>query len=392
MAPLQLVLVAASMVACSRSELEGLPTGGAGGSTATSTVLLPPPPPECQRVRFAACQPWPEPFVVSLSTQHSLRQDVAWQGQVHLVIYDDTEHAQTFVVGVTRGRQVLFRVPISQDGEHRIAYNPMLGAGMVVGDHGLQWLDFAGGPNGIFVETSPGNGSFLGADVGATELGFTAVVSPLDAPGDPPPAFYASLGPTPGSVPWAAFYDHRPDPSIEHCTGADGLADRFGFEAFSDEGIEIVVFEPADGALVGPVGAPYDLGLGTDFTDGMACDGPWSFFLKTSQWDLYIIGMHADGSSEGYAIPCVGSPRQPHLERLGTSSELGEIVIASAELLDGDTMTVAPWSPELGLGTPLVVGPGGADPRLARTGRGLALTWRRDGATLLQELDCCVTP
>jgi hypothetical protein len=140
------------------------------------------------------------------------------------------------------------------------------------------------------------------------------------------------------------------------------------------------------------VGAPYDLGNGTNFTDGMVCDGPWSFFVKASLQTFGIVAMHTDGSSEVYSMLAVGDAGRPHVERLGTATGLAEMVIASPGLVGADTMALAPWSAALGLGEPLVVGPGGDDPRLGRTGRGLALTWARDGAILLQVLDCCVVP
>ncbi len=81
-----------------------------------------------------------------------------------------------------------------------------------------------------------------------------------------------------------------------------------------------------------------------------------------------------------------------HIERLGTAASLDAIVIAESRIVEG-SMAVARFDPEQSrLDDAIAIGPRGTRPRIARTSRGLAVTWvdSTTGETLLNVLDCCV--
>jgi hypothetical protein len=351
---------------------------------------LPPAPPACAEVAYDACVAWGAPVVVSRPEDgRTLRPDVAWFDRIHVVTYEVIDEEEIRVATVDAAGEILWNESAGDSETPRIAFNPQHGRGLVTTSSGARWIGSDGVPLGSFASTDPSNTSSdrIAHDVFATPGGFGIIVAPTSDPGHSSLGVYGAAPASPGTVSWGVYADDNAGPALEHATGADGLVHRFVVEI----DFEVLLYE-WDGAPVGPVAPGYDLGGSTTFNDGLVTDGAKSFVQRASNSVMVFLELSADGGQEVHQLMLDDFQTSgPHVERLGTANGLRDIVVADRRI-DSRGMAVARFEPASSvLSAPIVIGPDGRRPRLARTSRGLAVTWvdEATGEVLLNVLDCC---
>ena len=341
---------------------------------------------------YDACLPWPAPVVVSRPEDgNAVRADVAWLERNHAVVYDLLGEEGMRIANIdVNGGFIENRSFAAAGRTPRIAYNPLRGQALISSEVGVTWVGRNGALQSVHTRTDPPNTSSdaLRTDVFATPDGFGLLVAPTSDPGGISQGVFGRVPPTEGTIDWNVYWPDNAGPAIEHATGADGLVHRFTIEA----DFLVLLFE-WDGGPSGPIGAPFDLGSSTTFTDGLVTDGDASLIQRSSDAVMVFLELYPNGDEIIHQLLLEDfDTSSPHVERLGTANGLRDIVVADRRIVT-DTMAIARFDRSASeLSAPIVLGPPGRQPRMSRTSRGLAVTWvdANSGEVLLNAVDCCI--
>lgn len=376
----------------------GLVSGGGGDTTDAGTddgdagVIA-----SCE-VYWEACTARTDAIVVSEGMGQA--PDIAWDGHELLVVYDDA--GANTLAHVSLDGVVAARVQLRGIQAPRVTWNPLLGAGVVVVDSGVQWLGRDGWPVGDYVPAAL-EGSQLAGDVSATADGFLLLTGAV-AYGTPPSLYYAVLGAEPGDVSFEGLAEGGPRAPAGHANGADGLARWAVSTAYY---VDVGEVYRLDGALDPPERV-------VELAGALPLGGEgYGASIAERDGRLYVLYDGAPPPGGGWTEwilevdPVAGGVRTWQVDRSanGGAGELlafGDVlVVASPAIHPQHVVSLGTFEPDADppVGVLLELASPAAfvshSPRLTPTPTGLAVVWNESSdsteglSAMLQVFDCC---
>ncbi len=386
-----LTLLALALSACgARSELLFSGQDSTPPDAVSDVMASDVPPTMACTVAWPACRPVTEAINVS-GTDLGQQPDVVWDGRELLVVYDG-DRGNT-VAGVTLDGTILWREEAGGIQAPRIAWNPVLHAGLVVMDSGVRWLDATGHVTGSFVRVEIPGSQLAGAAV-PTAGGFLLLSGALSY-SSPPPLFAAALGATPStSVSLTRVAEAGPRSAPEFVVGADGLGTFAASSVWHSMVAELYRITPA-GGVRDPVAFGSRLPASSHVVGAAERDGLVSVLTCSSATSALTVTAVRDYIIGAPSTLDFTSPRSNggHIVHIGN-----DLVVAGEQSSQSTGVQLAALrgGTSTGLGTPLIVAPTGSQsPRMTLTPRGVVVVWNQaigQGSglsALLRVYDCC---
>jgi hypothetical protein len=158
----------------------------------------PPPPPACDRARFDACTTLEEPIRLTGPDERGQDPDLVWTGSELLVVFWHTTGAGADgkLTALDLDGRVLFTDVVPAVNGVRIAWNPRIERGLVLGSWSAQWLGADRRPFGERYRVVP---EAANSSVAPTEHGFLLASGRNSATGE---LMVSTAGTEPAELRW----------------------------------------------------------------------------------------------------------------------------------------------------------------------------------------------